>query len=88
MLFAAGFFASKTIGVDFAPPPQAMENYGMRDEQEKCFAMQKGPSCGMVFKILAQVALGTGFGKFIPDAGVFHIYQVVEFCGNLVVAFL
>lgn len=65
-----------------------MENYGMRDEQEKCFAMQKGPSCGMVFKILAQVALGTGFGKFIPDAGVFHIYQVVEFCGNLVVAFL
>ena len=22
---------------------QAMDNYGMRDEQEKCFALQKGP---------------------------------------------
>ena len=37
-----GFFASKTIGVDF-DPLQAMNNYGMRDEQEKCFALQKGP---------------------------------------------
>ena len=42
MLFTAGFFASKTIGVDF-DPLQAMNNYGMRDEQEKCFALQKGP---------------------------------------------
>ena len=42
MLLAAGFFASKTIGVDF-DPLQAMNNYGMRDEQEKCFALQKGP---------------------------------------------
>ena len=38
----AGFFASKTIRVDF-DPLQAMNNYGMRDEQEKCFALQKGP---------------------------------------------
>ena len=38
----AGFFASKTIGVDM-DPLQAMNNYGMRDEQEKCFALQKGP---------------------------------------------
>ena len=37
-----GFFASKTIGVDF-DPLQAMNNYGMCDEQEKCFALQKGP---------------------------------------------
>ena len=37
-----GFFARKTIGVDF-DPLQAMNNYGMRDEQEKWFALQKGP---------------------------------------------
>ena len=42
MLLTAGFFASKTFGVDF-DPLQAMDNYGMRDEQEKCFGMQKGP---------------------------------------------
>ena len=42
MLLTAGFFASKTIGVYF-DPLQAMDNYGMRDEQEKCFALQKGP---------------------------------------------
>ena len=42
MLLTAGFFASKTIGVDM-DPLQAMNNYGMRDEQEKCFALQKGP---------------------------------------------
>lgn len=42
MLLTAGFFASKTIGVDF-DPLQAMNNYGMRDEQEKCFALQNGP---------------------------------------------
>lgn len=42
MLLTAGFFASKTIGVEF-DPLQAMNNYGMRDEQEKCFALQKGP---------------------------------------------
>lgn len=42
MLLTAGFFASKTIGVDF-DPLQAKDNYGMRDEQEKAFALQKGP---------------------------------------------
>lgn len=42
MLLTAGFFASKTIGVDL-DPLQSMDNYGMRDEQEKCFALQKGP---------------------------------------------
>lgn len=42
MLSVAGFFANKTLGVDF-DPIQAMDNYGMRDEQEKCFALQKGP---------------------------------------------
>lgn len=42
MLLTAGFFASKTLGVDFNPL-QAKNNYGMRDEQEKCFALQKGP---------------------------------------------
>lgn len=42
MLQTAGFFASKTLGVDF-DPLQAKDNYGMRDEQEKCFALQKGP---------------------------------------------
>ena len=41
MFLTAGFFASKTIRVDF-DPLQAMNNYGMRDEQEKCFALQKG----------------------------------------------
>ena len=39
MHLTAGFFAGKTIGVDF-DPLQAMNNYGMRDEQEKCFALQ------------------------------------------------
>ena len=42
MLLTAGFFASKTFGGDF-DPLQAMDNYGMRDEQEKCFGLQKGP---------------------------------------------
>lgn len=41
MLLTAGFFASKTIGVDF-DPLEAKDNYGMRDEQEKAFALQKG----------------------------------------------
>lgn len=43
-LRTAGFFASKTIGLDMTPL-QAMESYGMRDEQEKCFQLQKGPLC-------------------------------------------
>ena len=42
MLLTAGFFASKTIGLDL-DPLEARDNYGMRDEQEKCFALQKGP---------------------------------------------
>ena len=42
MLLTAGFFASKTIGLDLNPL-QSMVNYGMRDEQEMCFALQKGP---------------------------------------------
>ena len=42
MLLTAGFFASKTIGLDFYPL-QAMNNYGMRDEPENCLALQKGP---------------------------------------------
>lgn len=41
-LRTSGFFASKTIGLDLNPI-QAMDNYGMRDEQEKCFQLQKGP---------------------------------------------
>lgn len=41
-LKTSGFFASKTIGLDLNPM-QAMNNYGMRDEQEKCFQLQKGP---------------------------------------------
>lgn len=40
-LRTAGFFASKTLGVDLTPL-EAMDTYGMRDEQEKCFALQKG----------------------------------------------
>ena len=41
MLLTAGFFAGKTIGVAF-DPLTAKDNYGMRDEQEKAFALQKG----------------------------------------------
>lgn len=41
-LLTCGFFASKTIGLDMTPI-EAMDNYGMRDEQEKCFQLQKGP---------------------------------------------
>ena len=42
-LRTSGFFASKTVGLDL-DPLQAMDNYGMRDEQEKCFQLQKGRS--------------------------------------------
>lgn len=41
MQSAYGFFANKTIGLDF-DAMQAMDNYGMRDEQEKMIALQKG----------------------------------------------
>jgi transposase len=41
-LLTSGFFASKTIGMDI-DPIEAMNNYGMRDEQEKCFQLQKRP---------------------------------------------
>jgi len=41
LLLTAGFFASKTIGVDL-DPLAARDNYGMRDEQEEAFALQKG----------------------------------------------
>lgn len=41
MLLSSGFFANKTFGVNLTPM-QAMNNYGMRDEQEKAFAIQKG----------------------------------------------
>lgn len=41
-LRTSGFFASKTIGMDLTPL-QALDNYGMRDEQEKCFQLEKGP---------------------------------------------
>ena len=41
-LLTSGFFASKTFGVDF-DPLKAKDNYGMRDEQEKMFGLQKGP---------------------------------------------
>ena len=37
----SGFFASKTLGLDLNPM-EAKFNYGMRDEQEKTFMMQKG----------------------------------------------
>src|SRR5690554_7906803 len=40
LLLTAGFFASKTIGVDL-DPLAARDNYGMRDDQEKAFALQK-----------------------------------------------
>lgn len=43
-LRTSGYFASKTIGLDL-DPLQAMDNYGMRDGQEKCFQLQKGPLC-------------------------------------------
>lgn len=41
-LLRSGFFANKTVGVDLTPL-QALDTYGMRDEQEKCFALEKGP---------------------------------------------
>lgn len=36
------FFASKTLGLDL-DPMEARSRYGMRDEQEKTFMLQKGP---------------------------------------------
>lgn len=41
-LTTSGFFSSKTIGVDM-DALQARDSYGMRDEQEKTFQLQKGP---------------------------------------------
>lgn len=41
-LLTSGFFASKTLGLDLNPM-QARDTYGMRDEQEKVFSLQKGP---------------------------------------------
>lgn len=38
----SGFFASKTLGLDLNPM-EAKSRYGMRDEQEKTFMLQKGP---------------------------------------------
>ena len=38
----SGFFASKTLGLDL-DPIEARSRYGMRDEQEKTFMLQKGP---------------------------------------------
>ena len=38
----AGFYANKTIGLDI-DSLMAGDAYGMRDEQEKAFALQKGP---------------------------------------------
>lgn len=37
----SGFFASKTLGLDL-DPMEAKSRYGMRDEQEKTFMLQKG----------------------------------------------
>ena len=42
MMLTSGFFASKTFGLDL-DPLKAKANYGMRDEQEKMFGLQKGP---------------------------------------------
>ncbi len=41
-LMTAGFFANKTLRLDM-DALEAMETYGMRDEQEKTFGLQKGP---------------------------------------------
>ena len=38
----SGFFASKTLGLDINPL-EARSRYGMRDEQEKTFMLQKSP---------------------------------------------
>ncbi len=43
-LMTAGFFANKTLRLDL-DAAQAMDTYGMRDEQEKAFGLQKGPLC-------------------------------------------
>ncbi len=41
-LMTAGFFANKTLRLDYSAL-EAMDTYGMRDEQEKTFGLQKGP---------------------------------------------
>ena len=71
MLLTAGFFASKTIGVDF-DPLTAKDNYGMRDEQEKAFALQKGTLGQNRLKfitpfVVSQVEICKAFGFTIPD---------------------
>ena len=71
-LLTCGFFASKTIGLDMTPI-EAKDNYGMRDEQEKCFQLQKGPMGRMKFIspfVGAQVDTCKAFGFYIPDGYV------------------
>lgn len=41
-LLTAGYFASKSLGLDITALA-AKSSYGMRDEQEKTFSLQKGP---------------------------------------------
>jgi len=42
VMLTSGFYASKTLGLDL-DPLEARSRYGMRDEQEKTFMLQKGP---------------------------------------------
>ena len=69
----SGFFASKTLGLDL-DPMEAKSRYGMRDEQEKTFMLQKGPlgrrpAEGMygVFQAWKDVHLFCG-----PDTRIIH----------------
>ncbi|MDD4438813.1 MAG: hypothetical protein PHS04_12370 [Tissierellia bacterium] len=48
LLLTAGFFASKTIGVDL-DHLAAKDNYGMRDEQEKAFGFTIPDGCAPVY---------------------------------------
>ena len=66
--------------------PRMLEH--LLQETDTAYGLALGsPRCA-VFEILAQVSLGTGFGQLVPDPWIFHVDEIVEFGGNLVVSFL
>ena len=71
--FTSGFFASKTLGLDL-DPMEAKSRYGMRDEQEKTFMLQKGPLGEDRLRVCTESSKhGRMFICFVaPDTRIIH----------------
>ena len=68
MLQTAGFFASKTVWVDFTPL-EAMDNYGMRDDVKSKFSAYNFK------KIRIPQFSETRFGSFVGLFSCFYVYK-------------